>query len=72
MFRVGDRVRVQRPHTTLDGAIGEVIRAERIPPRVGILGSHAPISNLYTVLLDDGTVVEPPPLVSDLVRVRGA
>ena len=30
-----------------------------------------PISHLFTVRLDDGTLVEPPLLVSDLVVVPG-
>ena len=72
MFEIGDRVRLHRPGTSLDGATGEVIGRQRIEPvRPGVSGiASTPISQLFTVRLDDGTVVEPPLLVSDLEALR--
>lgn len=43
-----------------------VLRVRQIAPGLGVMGSHQPISRLVTVRLDDGTVVEPPLLVSEL------
>lgn len=43
-----------------------MIRVQEIAPTPGITSSHRPISRLFTVRLDDGSVVEPPLLVSDL------
>lgn len=66
MIQVGDRVRINRRTSALDGAAGEVIGVQPIEPRLGVVSSHLPISRLYTVRLDDGTLVERPLLVSDL------
>lgn len=72
MFEVGDRVRIKRPGTRFHGASAIVLGIRQIAPRPGIVGGHLPISRLFTVRLDDGTVVEPPLLVSDLeVAGRG-
>lgn len=69
MFDIGDRVRVHRPLTAVDGATGEVVRIDVIPPTPGVASAHLPIRRLFTVRLDDGTVVQPPLLVSDLDRL---
>lgn len=69
MVDVGDRVRIHRPRTALDGATGEVVRIDVIPPTPGVASGHLPISRLFTVRLDDGTLVQPPLLISDLLRV---
>lgn len=69
MLDVGDRVRIHRPHTAVDGATGEIVRIDVIPPTPGVESGHLPISRLFTVRLDDGTVVQPPLLVSDLDRL---
>jgi len=69
MIDVGDRVRINRARSRLDGASGEVVHVRVIEPRPGVVSSHMPISRLFTVRLDDGTLVEPPLLVSDLVLV---
>ena len=69
MISIGDRVRINLPASRLDGASGEVVRVRVIEPRAGLMSSHMPISHLFTVRLDDGTLVEPPLLISDLVVV---
>ncbi|MBW3613438.1 MAG: hypothetical protein KY392_06220 [Chloroflexi bacterium] len=69
MFDVGDRVHIHRPHTSFDGATGEIVRIDVVPPTPGVASPHLPISRLFTVRLDDGTLVEPPLLVSDLDRL---
>ena len=71
MFEVGDRVRIRRPQTALDGLTGEVVRIEVIRPTPGVASGHLPISRLFTVRLEDGSLVDPPLLVSDLVHVSG-
>lgn len=47
----------------------QVVRIDVIPPTLGVASAHLPISRLFTVRLDDGTVVQPPLLVSDLDRL---
>lgn len=71
MFEAGDRVRIKRPGNALDGATASVLHVREIAPRPGVMGSHQPISRLFTVRLDDGTVIESPLLVSDLEPARG-
>ena len=69
MIDVGDRVRIHRPGTAVHAATGEVVRIDVIPPTPGVASVHMPISRLFAVRLDDGTVVEPPLLISDLDRL---